>query len=184
MSALKEKRRHFRIPRFLPRLQFRPLCRICPHFLPASGFFLPFHTEIHKVDFILANWLLILVCALSGAMLLAPALTGQTGAAAVSPAEAVQLMNREKAAVIDVSDAAEYASGHIANARHLPLTELQDKLPATIKNKNLPLVLCCAGGHRSAAAVAIARKQGYEKAFSLAGGMKAWREAGLPFEKA
>ena len=93
------------------------------------------------------------------------------------------LMNREKAAVIDVREAAEFATGHIANARHVPLAELAEKLPAAVKNKTLPLVLCCASGRRSAAAVAVAKKLGHEKAVSLAGGLKAWREAGLPVEK-
>ena len=76
------------------------------------------------MDFILANWLLILVALVSGAMLFVPALSGQPGAATVTPAEAVHLMNREKAAVIDVREAAEFATGHIANARHVPLAEL------------------------------------------------------------
>ena len=80
-------------------------------------------------------------------------------------------------------EAAEFATGHIANARHVPLAELAEKLPAAVKNKTLPLVLCCASGRRSAAAVAVAKKLGHEKAVSLAGGLKAWREAGLPVEK-
>lgn len=134
------------------------------------------------MDFILANWLLILVALVSGAMLFAPVLSGQP-AAAVTPAEAVHLMNREKAAVIDVREATEFAAGHIAGARHVPLAELAEKLPAAVKNKTLPLVLCCASGRRSAAAVAVAKKLGHEKAFSLAGGLNAWREAGLPVEK-
>ena len=62
------------------------------------------------MDFILANWLLILVALISGAMLFVPALSGQPGAATVTPAEAVHLMNREKAAVIDVREAAEFAT--------------------------------------------------------------------------
>ena len=65
----------------------------------------------------------------------------------------------------------------------ITLAELAEKLPAAVKNKTLPLVLCCASGRRSAAAVAVAKKLGHEKAVSLAGGLKAWREAGLPVEK-
>ena len=126
--------------------------------MPGSGLFVQSRPEQeHKVDFILANWLLILVALVSGAMLFVPALSGQ--------------------------QAAEFATGHIANARHVPLAELAEKLPATVKNKTLPLVLCCASGRRSAAAVAVAKKLGHEKAVSLAGGLKAWREAGLPVEK-
>ena len=163
-KGLKEKRRHFRIARFssAPRSPLRAFI-----FLPGSGLFAQSRPEQeHKVDFILAN-----------------SLSGQPGAATVTPAEAVHLMNREKAAVIDVREAAEFAAGHIAGARHVPLSELAEKLPAAVKNKTLPLVLCCASGRRSAAAVAVAKKLGHEKAVSLAGGLKAWREAGLPVEK-
>ncbi|MDO5087152.1 MAG: rhodanese-like domain-containing protein [Comamonadaceae bacterium] len=136
------------------------------------------------MDFVLANWMLILVALVSGAMLFVPALAGGAGgAAAVPAAEAVRLMNREKAVVVDVRESGEYAAGHIAGARHVPLGELEAKLPATVKNKALPVVLCCASGQRSARAVAVARKLGYENARTLSGGLKAWSEAGLPVEK-
>lgn len=134
------------------------------------------------MDFLLANWLLILTVLVSGAMLLAPALAGGS-AAAVTPAQAVQLMNREKAVLIDVREAAEYSAGFIKGARHLPLAELPAKLEETCKNKNLPLVLYCASGVRSGRAAALARRMGYAQAFSLTGGIKAWSEAGLPVSK-
>jgi rhodanese-related sulfurtransferase len=57
-------------------------------------------------------------------------------------------------------------------------------LPGLVKNKATPVILVCAVGARSGRAVAIARKLGYEKAHSLSGGMRAWRDASLPVEKA
>ena len=68
-------------------------------------------------------------------------------------------------------------------ARHLPLAELEARLPEVAKNKALPLVLVCASGMRSSRAVSVARKLGYEKVFSLRGGMNAWKEANLPVSK-
>ena len=53
-----------------------------------------------------------------------------------------------------------------------------------VKNKATPVVLVCASGARSARAVATARKLGYDNAQSLAGGLKSWRDANLPIEKA
>ena len=58
------------------------------------------------VQFILANWMLILVALASGGMLIWPAMAGGAGMGAVTAAQAVQAMNREKAVVIDVRDAA------------------------------------------------------------------------------
>ena len=96
----------------------------------------------------------------------------------------MQLINREKAVVIDVCDSAEYQAGHVGGAKSIPLAELETKLPTVVKNKATPVVLVCASGARSARAVAIARKLGYDNAQSLAGGLKSWRDANLPVEKA
>lgn len=135
------------------------------------------------MDFVLANWMLIAVALVSGGMLLMPMLTGG-GGAGLTPAAAVQLINREKAVVIDVCEPAEYQAGHVGGARSIPLGELEAKLPGAVKNKATPLVLVCASGMRSGSAVAIARKLGYDNAQSLSGGLKSWREASLPIEKA
>ena len=134
------------------------------------------------MNFLLANWMLILVALVSGGMLLSSML-GKGGGGLSAPA-AVQLINREKAVVIDVCEPAEYQAGHVAGAKSIPLAELEAKLPGAVKNKATPLVLVCASGMRSGRAVAIARKLGYDNAQSLSGGLKSWREASLPIEKA
>jgi len=86
--------------------------------------------------------------------------------------------------MVDVGDEAEFAAGHVMGAKHVPLNELEEKLGAAVKNKTVPLILVCASGARSGRAVAIAKKLGYEQAQSLGGGLKAWKEANLPLEKA
>lgn len=137
------------------------------------------------MSFFIDNWMLLLVALSSGAMLMWPALAsgGGGGAAGVTPAEVVQLMNREKAVVVDIGGADEFAAGHVVGAKHLPLDELEAKLPGAVKNKATPVVLVCASGARSKRAVAVAKKLGYENARSLNGGMGAWRSANLPVEK-
>ena len=135
------------------------------------------------MDFVIANWALILLALVSGGMLAWPLLQGG-GGAGLSPAAAVQRINREKAVVIDVCQPEEFAAGHVGGARSIPMSELEAKLPGAVKNKATPLVMVCASGARARRAVAIARKLGYEKAEVLAGGMKGWRDANLPIEKA
>lgn len=134
------------------------------------------------MDFVTANWTLILLALASGGMLAWPLISGGRGAGALTPAAAVQLINREKAVIVDVCDAAEYAAGHVVGAKSIPVAELEEKLPKVVKNKALPVILVCASGVRSARAVGIAKKLGYEQAQSLGGGLKAWREANLPVE--
>lgn len=128
--------------------------------------------------------MLILIALTSGGMLLWPAISGGMAAGDLNASSAVQLMNREKAVVVDVCESAEFAAGHIVGAKNIPLGELETKLPGVVKNKALPVILVCASGARSGRAVAIAKKLGYEQAQSLGGGLKAWKEANLPVEKA
>lgn len=128
--------------------------------------------------------MLFAVALASGGMLLFPIVTSGGGAAGLNPAEVVQLINREKAVVVDVCSAEEFAAGHVTGAKNVPLGELEAKLAGTVKNKALPVVLVCASGARSKRAVAIAKGLGYENAHSLTGGMGAWRTANLPVEKA
>ncbi len=134
------------------------------------------------MKFILDNWMLISVAMAAGAMLMWPVLQG-AAAAGLNPAGAVQLINREKAVVIDICDAAEFAVGHVGGAKNIPLGELENRLPGMVKNKALPLILVCQSGMRSGRAVAIAKKLGYDKAQSLGGGLAGWRAANLPVEK-
>jgi rhodanese-related sulfurtransferase len=136
------------------------------------------------VSFLIENWTLLAVALVSGGMLMWPAITGGKGIGAISATDAVQLINREKAVVVDVCDAEEFKAGHVAGAKSMPLSILESGLPGLVKNKATPVILVCASGMRSKRAVAVAKKLGYENTHSLAGGLNAWRAASLPVEKA
>ena len=136
------------------------------------------------MKFLIDNWMLIGIALASGGMLIWPLIAGGMSAATLNAAGAVQLINREKAVVVDVCEPAEFAAGHVTGAKNVPLGELETKLSGAVKNKSLPLILVCASGARSGRAVAIAKKLGYEQAQSLGGGLKAWKEANLPVERA
>jgi rhodanese-related sulfurtransferase len=136
------------------------------------------------VSFLIENWTLLAVALVSGGMLMWPAITGGKGIGAISATDAVQLINREKAVVVDVCDAEELKAGHVAGAKSMPLSILESGLPGLVKNKATPVILVCASGMRSKRAVAVAKKLGYENTHSLAGGLNAWRAASLPVEKA
>ncbi len=135
------------------------------------------------MNFIINNWMLIAMALASGGMLLWPALQGG-GGGGLTAAAAVQLINREKAVVVDVCEAEEFAAGHVGGAKHIPLGELEQRLPTTVKNKAVPLILVCQRGARASRAQAIAKKLGYDNAQALAGGLTAWKAANLPVEKA
>lgn len=139
-----------------------------------------------EMKFLIDNWVLFAVAFGSGAMLLWPAIKGGAlgGGGSLNANGAVQLINREKAVVVDVSDAAEFATGHIVGSKNLPADEMLSKLEGAVKNKALPIILVCPSGVRASRLVAATKKLGYGNVQAMAGGLKAWREAGLPLEKA
>ncbi len=136
------------------------------------------------MKFLIDNWMLISIALASGWMLVWPMIASGMNAGALSASAAVTLINREKAVVIDVSEADEFEAGHVGGAKNVPFSQLEEKLPVAVKNKGLPLILVCATGARANRAVAVAKKLGYEQAQALGGGLKAWKEANLPVEKA
>lgn len=127
--------------------------------------------------------MLVAVAAASALGLFWPALT-KGAAGGVQPSEAVLLMNREKAVVIDVCEPAEFAQGHVVGSKNIPLAQFEAQLPQAVKNKSLPVIIVCQAGSRASRAAAQAQKLGYERAQALSGGLKSWREANLPVEKA
>ena len=127
--------------------------------------------------------MLVTVAAASAVTLFLPTIT-KGAAGGIEPTEAVLLINREKAVLIDVCEPAEYAQGHALGSKNIPLGQLESQLPLLVKNKNLPVILVCQVGGRASRAASQAKKLGYERAQALSGGLKAWREASLPVEKA
>ncbi|MBK1712207.1 rhodanese-like domain-containing protein [Rubrivivax gelatinosus] len=132
------------------------------------------------MNFLIENWMLVFMAALSGGLLVWQTIQGG-GGRGVAPNEAVRLINREKGVLIDVCEPDEYDKGHAVGARNIPLGALADAkgLPG---NKTLPILLLCASGARAGRAAAQLRKAGYEKAVAVAGGNAGWREANLPLE--
>ena len=135
------------------------------------------------MNFLIENWMLVAVAAASALALFLPTIT-KGAAGGVEPTEAVLLINREKAVLIDVCEPAEYAQGHAMGSKNIPLGQLESQLPLLVKNKSLPVILVCQVGGRASRAAAQAKKLGYDRAQALSGGLKAWREASLPVEKA
>lgn len=101
----------------------------------------------------------------------------------VGPLEAVQLMNRRDAVVLDVREPAEYKAGHITNARNVPEKQLESRVKELEKVKTKPIIVCCPRGNRSASIAGMLRKQGFTEVVSLRGGLAAWQQANMPLEK-
>ena len=130
------------------------------------------------------NMVLLGAVLVSGGMLIWPLVSrlmrpGQE----VGPLEAVQLINRRDAVVLDVRSAAEYKSGHITNARHVPESEIDARMKELEKVKSKPIIVSCARGARSMNVANRLRKLGFAEVVSLRGGIAAWQQANMPLEK-
>jgi len=134
------------------------------------------------VDFILSqnNLIIVLIAVVSGALLLWPTISKRRGSHPVTAAEAVQLANRSQGVFIDVRSAEQFKSGTIAQARNVPLAELEAKFDTLPKNK--PVIVFCDQGRESIRAAALLRKHGLE-AVSLEGGLRNWAQSDLPVSK-
>ncbi|RTL57893.1 MAG: rhodanese-like domain-containing protein [Rhodocyclaceae bacterium] len=130
------------------------------------------------MEFVQQNIFLVVLALTSGGLLVWELLKG--GGNGISTAEATLKINREDALVVDVREANEWAAGHIANARHIVLGQLEKRLHEIEKFKERPVIVCCASGMRSAGACKQLQKAGFNQVFNLNGGITAWGEANLP----
>jgi rhodanese-related sulfurtransferase len=102
----------------------------------------------------------------------------------VSVAETQQRMRDDNnVKLIDVREDHEWEDAHAAGAIHLGKGIIERDIEATVPDKNTELILYCGGGFRSALAGDELQKMGYTNVFSMAGGWKAWKEAGGEVEK-
>lgn len=102
----------------------------------------------------------------------------------ISVRELKEKLNRgERFHLVDVREAGEWSAGHIPGARHLCKGILERDIETTVPDTQAEIVLYCGGGFRSALAADNLQKMGYQRVWSLAGGWRAWVEAGYPVAK-
>ncbi len=98
----------------------------------------------------------------------------------IGAAELSELLGgRSAPQLLDIRTPSEFAAGRIRGARNVPLTTLPSRLDALGLDRARPVVAICLSAHRSAPAVRLLAERGFQ-ASQLAGGMIAWRAAGLP----
>ena len=103
--------------------------------------------------------------------------------AEIDPARARELLATDKPPVlIDVREPHEWETGRIKGALHIPQGELLSRIGAAVPDRARPIVAYCARGNRSALAAGRLKRLGYREVASLAGGIEAWRQNGLPLD--
>ena len=136
------------------------------------------------VEFFKENVLLIGLALGAFVTLLWPMLNrSAAGAKLVSVTEAVMLMNRQKTVILDVRDSTEFALGHIAGARTIPLAELSGREAELQTFKDKPVLVMCQSGVRAKTACTILKSQDFSQLHQLNGGLNAWVEGKMPVSK-
>jgi rhodanese-related sulfurtransferase len=96
----------------------------------------------------------------------------------VSPREAQTLVERGEAILVDVREDAEWSAGHVPGAFHVPLSRFEAEIGRVPPTKRV--ILYCLSGGRSGRALSLCARMGLRIDTHVAGGIGAWRAAGLP----
>ena len=130
------------------------------------------------VEFIINHWVLstLWIAALAAIVVYQQRSSGST----VGPQQAVTLINRSNAVVVDLREKKEFETGHIVDAINIPLTKLKQRMAELNKHKGKPLVLVCKLGQQSAEAARTLQAEGFENVYRLSGGVTEWKAQSLP----
>ena len=136
------------------------------------------------IDFAFRHWyLFVALFVILGALVGGEILRKMRGITALNPTQALQLINHQDAVVVDVRDSADFKTGHLPNAHHIPVGELKQRLKELNKFKEKPIILYCRTDTRAGSAGAQLKKEGFSMVSTLQGGIAAWQNASLPLSK-
>lgn len=136
------------------------------------------------MQYLQSNYMMVIVFVGSGLMLLWSYFGSKIqGIKEVNTVGALQLINHKEAVIVDVREQKEYDTGHLLNAKLIPLDALKGRIGELEKYREHPILLVCRSGQRSRIASAQLKNRGFTQAYSLTGGVIAWQKADLPLEK-
>lgn len=130
------------------------------------------------IEFLLQEWILVAALLVTVGLLLFH--EARKAGPALSPQQAIQLVNAEDGVFLDLRDAGEYRKGHIADALHLPMSKLTERRHELEPYRERPIVLVCKMGQQASAAAKELRGAGFAKVYKMAGGMLEWSNLQLP----
>ena len=130
------------------------------------------------IEFVINHWVLstLWVAALAAIVFYQQRSSGNT----VAPQQAIMLINRSDAIVVDVREKKEFEAGHIVDAINIPMTKLKQRMTELNKHKGKPLILVCKLGQQSAEAARALKTEGFENVHRMTGGITEWKAQSLP----
>jgi rhodanese-related sulfurtransferase len=128
--------------------------------------------------FISEQWTLVLALVATLAMLFVH--ESRKAGPAVTPQQAINLVNSEEGIFLDIRDSKEFKQGHIVDAVHLPLAQLGSRVSELEKYKSKPVIVVCKMGQTASGATKQLRASGFDRAQKMTGGMMEWTTLKLP----
>lgn len=102
------------------------------------------------------------------------------GGGQVNPEGAVNLINREDAAILDVRSPSNFSKGHLVGSINIAAADIEANLSKLQKYQNKPLIIVCDRGNSASRVALTLRRKGFTEPKVLAGGIEAWKSAKLP----
>ncbi len=104
----------------------------------------------------------------------------RTASSEVGPQQAVMLINRKDAVVVDVREKKEFDTGHIVDSINIPLAKLKQRITELKKHQEKPVVVVCKQGQQSGDAAKTLQEAGHIEVVRLSGGITEWKSQSLP----
>ena len=101
----------------------------------------------------------------------------------LGPSAAISIINQDDSVLLDVRENNEIADGMLADAIHIPLSNIGKRLSEMDKHKDKSVVVYCRSGNRSTGVCRTLTGKGFDKVYNLSGGIMAWQDAHLPVSK-
>jgi rhodanese-related sulfurtransferase len=130
------------------------------------------------IEFLLQQWILVAALLVTAALLLFHE-TRKAGPA-LSPQQAISLVNAEDGIFLDLRDGGEFKKGHIVDALHIPAGKLAERQHELEAYRDKPVILVCKMGQQAGGAAKQLRASGFDKVYKMAGGMLEWSNLQLP----
>ena len=130
------------------------------------------------LEFAAQQWLLIAALAAVIGMLVAH--EGRKGGPALSPQQAINMVNSDAGVFIDLRDARAFQQGHIVDAVHIPMTKLKERSGELEPYKDKPVILVCNMGQQAGTASRQLKEAGFSQVYKMSGGMMEWTSLQLP----
>lgn len=136
------------------------------------------------LSFALAHWELCLAFVIVLILLISLELRNKlSGLPQIAPSEAVLLINRDQAIVVDIRDNAQFSKGHVLGAINIPANDLEQKIKQLGAHKNKTIILINSPGQPLGKIGAVLQNNGFSSIRNLSGGINAWLDANLPLVK-